>query len=52
MTNKKITIQEQESGCDKHLFIPDLMGFAKVFDAGPNWIEYEEPDGTRWKNGI
>ncbi len=43
----------QDKGCDKHLFIPSLIPFAKSVDADEqeNWVEYETPEGVKFKNG-
>jgi len=43
---------QQQEGCEKHLFIPDLVPNAKVVDADKdeNWIEYET-SGEKWKQG-
>ena len=49
-----LTVENQAVGCEDHLFIPDLVTFATPVDsdrdATGDWIEYENPDGTRWKN--
>lgn len=44
--------KQQQEGCEKHIFIPDLVPNSKAVDASPdeNWVEYES-DGVRWKNG-
>lgn len=44
--------KQQQEGCEKHLFIPDLIPNAKVVDSSEaeNWIEYET-DGVKWKQG-
>ncbi|MGB1125795.1 MAG: oxidoreductase [Phycisphaeraceae bacterium] len=46
-----LTVEKQEIGCPNHLFIPDLVTFAKPVDSSPDWIEYENQDGAKWKNG-
>ena len=48
-----LTDEMQRKGCLNHLFIPDLVPYAKVVDANPreNWIEYEKPNGEMFKNG-
>ena len=33
-------LDEQLSGCDSHLFIPELVGGATATDAGKQWVEY------------
>ena len=46
--------QEQRNGasCPAHLFLPALVPGVQV-DANPDeeWIEYELPDGTTWRDG-
>lgn len=43
---------QQQEGCEKHLFIPDLVPNAKVVDANEdeNWIEYKTGD-IKWRQG-
>lgn len=43
----------QREGCEQHLFIPDLVPYALAIDANvsENWIEYEKPNGEKFKNG-
>lgn len=48
---KKLSIQEQQAACDDHLFIPDLVTFARQEDAGDNWIAYRNADNFKWRNG-
>lgn len=50
---RHMTTDEQRVGCDQHRFIPALIPFAKVVDGdeAANWVEYQKPDGTRFKNG-
>jgi hypothetical protein len=47
-----LTDQQQRSGCEEHLFIPQLVTWASQVDASEedNWIEFEY-EGTRFKNG-
>ena len=49
-----LTIEKQAVGCEDHLFIPDLITFAEPInsdkDKDGDWIEYENQDGTRWRN--
>jgi len=49
-----LTIDSQAAGCDDHLFIPDLITFAEPInserDKDGDWIEYQNADGTTWKN--
>ena len=44
--------KQQQEGCEKHLFIPDLVPNSKVIDADPleNFITYES-DGVQWRQG-
>lgn len=43
--------QLQRQGCFHHKVIPALLPGHKVIDAGPDHVEYEAPNGKRWKNG-
>lgn len=54
--NKSISRGEQDRACDDHLFIPSIARFAEAIDAGQDdagndWIEYQNEDGTTWRNG-
>ena len=53
--NKSLNGQDQLTGCDSHLFIPDLLeGWAKPLDADQdkNWVEYENLEtGNKFRNG-
>lgn len=41
---------DQAKACPDHLFIPALLSFAVVIDAGDTWIEYEKKDnGARFR---
>ena len=40
---------EQRLGCDKHLFIPDLVA-GEVVDAGEDFVAYRMKDGSEWIN--
>ena len=42
----------QRKGCPRHLYIPAFLPY-KVVDASQeeNWIEYEKPDGAKFRNG-
>jgi hypothetical protein len=50
---RDLSVDEQRAGCAEHRLIPDLIRWAKVVDANEaeNWIEYETPDGGRFRNG-
>lgn len=52
---KTIGEQDQLRGCVDHLFIPDFITFAEPQDGGNDpegdWIEYQNSDGTIWRNG-
>lgn len=45
---------KQDRACPDHLFIPSLITFAEVEDAGyspdGDWTEYRNPDGATWRN--
>ncbi|MEM1354327.1 MAG: PD-(D/E)XK nuclease family protein [Planctomycetota bacterium] len=49
-----LTVEGQAAGCKDHLFIPGLVTFAEVVDAGyspdGDWTEYRNADGTTWRN--
>jgi len=47
-----LTPVEQAQGCDKHLLLPGLVGFADTCDAGDDWIEFvNQSDGAHWRHG-
>lgn len=48
---KKLTFKEQLNGCAQHLYIPDLVPFAKPIDGSANHIVYKKKDGTDFVNG-
>lgn len=39
----------QQAGCDKHLFLPDLIP-GEQLDSGPSWVEYKLKDGSVWQD--
>jgi len=45
-----ITIEEQRVGCRQHLYIPPLINYAEVQDAGNGWIKYKHRDGLVFAN--
>jgi hypothetical protein len=49
-----LSVEAQKAGCADHLFIPLTINFAKQVDAAADaagdWVEYENADGTRWRN--
>lgn len=45
----EITTKEQATGCDDHLYVPDLVHGEQV-DAGDTWLEYAMADGTTWRD--
>lgn len=51
--NRNVPQNFQVTGCDKHLFTPSLIQFAKPVDASveDNWIEYQRGDGRTFRNG-
>lgn len=51
--NTFIDDKTQRAACDQHLFIPDLVPYATAVNADPevNWVEYEKPNGEKFKNG-
>lgn len=48
---KALSYNEQQSACEAHLFIPDLVGGQRV-DAGEDWVSYRMPDGSIWRDGV
>lgn len=55
-SNRRIFHNDQIRGCPWHVFHPHLVTYARGVDSGQNddasiWIEYECPDGRRWRNG-
>ena len=46
---KRLTEVDQRSGCEQHLYLPPLVPAAQV-DAGGDWVDYEFPDGLRWRD--
>ena len=48
--NVTLDYPTQQSGCESHLFIPNLVPHSTPVDSGEDWVEYES-DGVRWKQG-
>ena len=52
--NRDLTDADQSAACPDHLFIPELVLFAKQVDAGQDpagdWVLYERPDGKTFAN--
>lgn len=50
---RDLTLDEQRKGCDEHRLIPALIGWAQPVDgsAEENWVEYQTPKGTKFRNG-
>ena len=46
----QLSREDQEKGCDKHLYIPGLIPAEQVDSTG-NTITYIYPDGTEWIDG-
>lgn len=44
-----ITTAEQNTGCNDHLYVPDLVHGTQV-DAGDTWVEYAMADGAVWRD--
>ena len=49
---KDLAMADQEKACPDHLYIPALVRWGAAVDANQdeNWIEYETPDGFRFRN--
>ena len=45
--NKDLDQDAQLTGCEHHLFIPDLIPGEQI-NSGPNWVEYKMGDGSVW----
>lgn len=37
--------------CDRHMFLPSLVGFAAPIDGDADWIQYQDADGKTFING-
>ena len=46
-----LTIENQAAGCTDHKFIPGFVTFASAVDSDGDWIEYQNADGSTWRNG-
>ena len=42
-----IALDQQKSGCDRHLYVPDLVSGEQI-DAGDDWVKYRLKDGSEW----
>ena len=40
---------DQRQGCDHHLYLPPLVPAEQV-DAGEDWVLYQLPDGSTWRD--
>lgn len=50
---KALNYQEQYTGCEKHLFIPELIPHVTLIDSdGRNYAEYKTEDGNAFLNVI
>jgi hypothetical protein len=50
--NKPLGLEEQKAGCPAHLFLPGLVpGRQTDSNADEEWIEYQLPDGSIWRDG-
>lgn len=47
---RTISNSEQLEGCPAHLFIPSFVAGDQI-DAGDDWVEYQMPDGSLWRDG-
>lgn len=52
--NRPLTRQDQEAGCEDHLYIPGLLPFADPVDADPDgaWVRYKSEQGVQFLNGL
>lgn len=51
-SGKKEVLDDTDNPCEYHLLIPGLVVGCEPVDAGDDWIEFENPDGQRWRHGI
>ena len=50
--NKPLTLEEQEAGCDSHLYLPEIVPGVQVdADEEAETVTYELRDGSTWVNG-
>lgn len=47
----RLTTRQQRAGCAAHLLIPGFVP-GKQVDAGDDWVEYQMPDGSTWRDGV
>jgi len=47
-----IPVEFQRKGCERHIYNPNLLAY-KAVDANQdeNWIEYQKPNGAKFRNG-
>jgi len=47
-----LTIEQQQTGCPNHLFLPDLVPGEQVdVSEEGEWVEYKMADGSVWRDG-
>lgn len=49
MTGAERSYDEQQQGCEQHLYLPDLVPGEQI-DAGDRWVSYRI-DGAEWRDG-
>lgn len=48
--DKTLSYDEQQTGCDKHLYLPTLV-LGEQIDAGERWVKYLLTNGEEWIDG-
>lgn len=51
LSDKFLKEKDQRKGCDGHLYIPQLIPYAKPIDGSTNSVTYQKADGTTFTNG-
>ena len=48
---KDLATGEVKMACPQHLLLPSLVYGAQPFDAGDDWIDFRNDNGTKWRHG-
>lgn len=53
LRDRLLSEDEQREGCRHHVIIPELLPYAQALEGNQdeNWMEYQLPDGRKFKNG-
>lgn len=50
--DRLLTIEDQNAGCGAHLYVPGFVPGKQVdSNEAEEWIDYDMPDGTTWRDG-